>query len=210
MAVAYASVNRFADAKKLFNEVLEEQPDFYDASIKLAVLYKTNGEYDTAIKIMEDVLSKSKKHTKYYEFVGELYHLKGDIDKSIDYYKKALEYYPDDIASHIALAQIFFEHIKDYKNATRMIRSAYKLKKDDVKINTLYALILSEDGYPDSALEKIDAAIALDENNLEIYLRKAYILKKSNYITVYNEFIDFIKNKFAEKTDYIQSVISSF
>ena len=210
LAVSYAGDNRLIDSKNLFLDILKENPDFHDASIKLAILYKSNEDYDFAINLFENVFSKTKQYTQYYKFLADCYRLKGSIDKAMEYYHKMLEYYPHDIDVQIELAQIYFTHLKDYKNATRMIRTAYKQKKDDVKINTLFALILAEDGYIDNAIEKINAAIVLDENNIDTYLRKAYILKKSKHNSQYHEFIDFLKTKFPEHIQYIQSVLTSY
>ena len=91
-----------------------------------------------------------------------------------------------------------------------MIRAAYKQKKDDIKINTLFALILAADNLPDSALEKINLAIELDENNLETYLRKAYILKNADYMREYKEFVEFLYSKFPEQTDYITTSLGQY
>ena len=209
-AISLAGENRYSDAKQLFIEILEEDPEFNDAAIKLAILHKQNEDYDLAIEILENIFIKSAQFTQYYELLADCYSLKGNIDKAIEYYKKMIDYHPENIHSHVALAQIMFSHLKDIKAATRMIRIAYKLKKDDVKINTLYALILAEDKEIDNALEKINSAIELDENNLDTYLRKAYILKNSNYKAMYTTLLELLKEKFPEQEDFINSTVNSF
>ena len=48
------------------------------------------------------------------------------------------------------------------------------------------------------------------EKNIEYYLRKIYVLKKSNYLTKYHEAIEETKIKFPDKMDYINEKVNLY
>lgn len=210
LAVTYAGLERYTEAKEILEKIVAEQGDMYDAVVKLAILYKMETKYDVAINLLEDLFKRTSSFNKFHNLLGECYRLQGNIDKAIENFKKTLEYYPDNKDAYLQLAQIYHVHIRDLKNATRMIRAAYKLDKENANTNSIYALILADDGDIENALEKIEAAISLDENNIEYHLRKIYVLKKSNYLTKYHETIEEVKSKFPEKIDYIDEKVNLY
>ena len=206
-AISLAGLNRINEAKEIFKQIMDENPDFYDAALKLAIIHKTCNECADAIKILENIFAKSAQFTNYFDLLAGCYLQDGNIDKAIEYYKKKIEYFPDDVQSHMELAQIYIIHKKDVKNALRMIRNPYKMNPDGVRINTLYALILAEDGDFDEAINKINHAINQDENNFETNMRKLFILKNSSYHSQFEDYLTFIKNKFPEKIGIIDAAL---
>ena len=207
-AISLAGMERLNEAKEVLSKITEEHPDFYDALLKLAIITKTAGENEKAIELFEELFSKSAHFTLYLNLLANAYLQIGNIDKAVDYYKKMLEYYPEDTEAHLELAQIYLIHKKDIKNALRMIRTPYKNNPDGIKINTLYALILAEDGDFDSAIEKINHAINQDENNFETNMRKLFILKNSNYTSQFEDYLKFMREKFSDKEEIINSALN--
>ena len=90
-----------------------------------------------------------------------------------------------------------------------MIRMPYKNNSDGIKINTLYALILAEEGNFDEAISKINHAINQDENNFETNMRKLFILKNSTYQSQYEDYLNFMKEKFSDKVDIIEKALNN-
>lgn len=208
-AISLAGLNRLNEAKDIFTAVYKEKPDFYDALLKLAIIHKNCEEYEKAIELFEELFEKSAHFTKYFNLVAACYLMVGNVDKAIEYYKKMIEYYPDDTQAHMELAQIYLIHKKDTKNALRMIRTPYKAMPDGIKVNILYALILAEDGDFDGAISKINHAINLDENNFETHMRKLFILKNSTYNSQFEDYLNFMKEKFSDKTEIINSALNN-
>ena len=66
LAVTYAGLNRLNEAKNIFIEILEQSPDFYDATIKLAIICKANENYDKAIELLENLFIKTKQFSRFY------------------------------------------------------------------------------------------------------------------------------------------------
>ncbi len=210
LAGSYFKNEEFFKAKELFNEILKQDATFYDAEANLALVYKKLGDFDEAIKIFENLFKKSAAHNKYSHFLAECYLEKGDLTKAIEAYKTAIEYNPNNAEVYFKLANLYFTHLKDTKNALRIIRNAHKIDGNSIKIKTLFALILLEDDFWQGAVEKIDEAIKLDENNLETYLRKAFILKQAKQVEGLLELKEFLIKKFPDKTDYIKDTINSY
>ncbi len=210
LACSYFKNEEFIKAKELFSEIIKQDKTFFDAEANLGLVYKQTGDFDEAIKIFENLFKKSTLHHKYSHFLAECYLEKGDLTKAIETYKTAIEYNPNDANVYFKLANLYFIHLKDTKNALRIIRNAHKIDNKNIKIKILFALILLEDNYLQGALEKIDEAIALDENNLETYLRKAFILKQSKQIEQLIYLKEFLIQKFPEKMEYIKETINSY
>ena len=205
--ISLAGVGKFNEAKDIFIKLTEEKPDFYDGILKLAVLYQNTNDYDKAIELLEKLFSKSAHFTKYFNLLAACYLKKGNIDKAAEYYKKMIEYYPEDTEAHTELAQIYLIYKKDIKNALRMIRTPYKNNPDGINVNILYALILAEEGEYDEAICKINHAINQDENRFETHIRKLFILKNSSYKSQYEEYQNFLREKFPEQTESINRLV---
>ncbi len=208
-AISLAGEGRLNEAKDVLSKVIEEQPDFYDALLKLAIIAKTCGENEKAITLFETLFSKSAHFTQFLNQLANCYLQIGNVDKAVEYYKKMMEYYPEDTESHLELAQIYLIHKKDIKNALRMIRTPYKNNPDGIKINTLYALILAEDNDFDGAIEKINHAINQDENDFETHMRKLFILRNSNYTSQFEDYLTFMKEKFPDKEETIVTALNN-
>ena len=207
--IALAGQNRFTEARDVFLDIIKEKPDFYDAQLKLALIYKNYQDNEKTIETLENLFSKSVHFNQYLNILANSYLMVGNVDKAIENYKKMTEYFPDDIEAYTQLAQIYLIHKKDIKNAQRMIRVAYKKNPDGININTLYALILAEENNFDEAISKINHAINQDENNFETHLRKLFILKNSTYISQYEDYLNFMKGKFPDKTEKIEDALKN-
>ncbi|MCQ2957552.1 MAG: tetratricopeptide repeat protein [Candidatus Gastranaerophilales bacterium] len=209
-AVSLAGSGNYEEAKGLFHKIIEDVPHFYDSAVKLAIIYKMEENYQKAIELLTNVFANSKQFEQFHKLLGDCYRLSDNLEKAVEQYKIMLEYCPEDYESYLQLAQIYLHCYKDTKNALRNIRAGYKINKNLVSINTVYALVLEQDKDFNGALEKIEEAIKVDENNIESYLKKIRFLKEAGQNDKYNEVVEFVKNKFPEKIEYIDNKIANF
>lgn len=83
---------------------------FISVTSTIDKLMKEN-RINEAIVIAENELQKTKENPILYSLLGELYE-KVDIDKSIEYFKKGLERFPDNLYLLIGLGFVYYN--KDY------------------------------------------------------------------------------------------------
>lgn len=77
----YLNIGKLDSAKMLFETSLLYRPDFPTAYIGLANVASAQKQYDTAIKYTEKAI-KVISETKFVQYLGELYELKGDKKKA--------------------------------------------------------------------------------------------------------------------------------
>ncbi len=117
--------NQLFEAKKYeqavakFEELLEKTPSFYQAQINIGNCYKEMGEYDRAIAVFETILEKAKQEKNSFggdenvshvlAGIGEIYILKGDVDRAKDYLQQAIDIFPGDENMTFRVGEIFFK-----------------------------------------------------------------------------------------------------
>lgn len=74
--------------QKVFQSAEEEK---YEAGFKLVELYQETGEEDTSEQILNEMLQKESKDSYGLCQQGRVYQYKGDKEKAVEYFNKALE-----------------------------------------------------------------------------------------------------------------------
>jgi tetratricopeptide (TPR) repeat protein len=91
--------------RKIANEILKYYPNHIESLSNLAITYLLTQQYDNAIK---PLLKAEKINPKDYIVLSNLAHaykLKGDKEKTIEYYEKTIEY-GDEQAKQYAKQQL--------------------------------------------------------------------------------------------------------
>lgn len=116
LGVVYHIEGRFNDAIKSFEEALDINPDYIEASLNLAVLYNDLGEYKKAKELFARVRKKkpvsrldavmSGKIANMHAEIGDTYRGIGKYVEAIDEYKMALKLCPTfaDIRTKLGMA----------------------------------------------------------------------------------------------------------
>ena len=107
----------------------EKYPD--DLSFRkteIDILVKLN-KIDDAIQNLEGLIEKEPDNAMLYSFLGMMYDTKGDTDKAMEMYKKALEINPNDKSSLINLAVFYINRGDEInKKAIEMDVATYNKK----------------------------------------------------------------------------------
>ena len=115
-------------------------PDTTTGRYNLALTSIQIGNYDSAIKMFEDLLKKNsieelvKKNPNLfliYFNLGICYYKKGMIDKAIFEFKETLRISPDHYDSHFNLGLIYFEK-KDYVRAQEEFKKSLTMTDKDI------------------------------------------------------------------------------
>lgn len=101
------SRGEYVKAIELYQEILKEDPENYQAIRELAQVYSWNKEYNKSIQYYDMLLSKSP--TDYDALLGKAQVLgwKGEYDKAEDLYTKIIEAVPDYLDAYLGLANIY-------------------------------------------------------------------------------------------------------
>ncbi len=115
------SRGEYAEAIEFYQQILQEDPEDYQAIRELAQVYSWNKEYDKSIQYYDMLLSKSP--TDYDALLGKAQVLgwAGEYDMAEDLYSKVIEAVPDYLDAYLGLANVCLWTSK-YQQALGLLR----------------------------------------------------------------------------------------
>lgn len=101
---------RIAQAEELYNEVLAEQAHYYDALLRLGIIYKRKGDYAKALEYTRNAISHDKKPINALCQKGSLEAELGEIRKASETFNKIImEHSHHDIYALLAIGNLSYE-----------------------------------------------------------------------------------------------------
>ncbi len=140
-ASALCSEGRFNAAKDLLLKAIKACPGFSEAHRLLGQVLYQQGEVDKGMdEVLEALLIDPKNMWALIMMGNILANAKNNIEGADKYYKKVLEYYPDNAIALNNIAGTLIRK-KDYNNAIRYMERALEL--DDSYANSYYGIALA-------------------------------------------------------------------
>jgi tetratricopeptide (TPR) repeat protein len=139
----YEKEGNFAAATKAYEQVLSLQPKNLKALEPLAMIYfQRFANYDKSIELFERIVSVQRRHNLALIYLGSIYALKGNIEKSIYYYDQVYRYYPMLIGKYVQLGMLLEEN-KQPDAALRVYRKVLGLQPNNTEAQKLLELLVS-------------------------------------------------------------------
>lgn len=166
-------------------------------------------EYKKAELIFNEVVEIDKSDVDAFFYLGNIFHLKGEIGKSIQAFKKVLDLQPEHTDASISLS-VLYNDIGKYDEGKKIFEVANERVKskqvagniEDPHINKKFAqkhydiaeLYYSYNRF-DEALFDYNKAIGLDPSNLEARIKIAKVYAKKGFIIKSFEVLRKLKNE---------------
>lgn len=130
LAVVYLLQDRPKDALKYINMIdeLEQDVDYY---LLKAECYSLDKDNKTAMMILEDALKSNPTNTQVLVFLASLYEEEGNIDKTLELVKKALEIEPENPVFQNFLGFMYAEMGTNLDEALVLIEKALKQEPEN-------------------------------------------------------------------------------
>ncbi|MCE3006016.1 MAG: tetratricopeptide repeat protein [Rickettsiales bacterium] len=162
-----------AGARKLFDEILKDDPSNLDALEGKGLTLMAQGKSAEAGRVLAQVLEKDPKRWRTLNALGILFVTKNMIPEAVEYFTEALKVSPDNSAvlNNVGLARAIEGN---FPRAIEALQQAVKMSSTDARrkqVNLNLALVYGISGDMDSAkvvAEKYLEGAALD-NNLGLY-----------------------------------------
>ena len=162
-----------SDAKELFNQNL----------------------LNKAFSLFEEVTNINPKNDEAYFYMGNIFHIRGQLGKAVKAFNKVLEYNPNHTDAAISLS-VILNDIGRYEDAQKIFEKANEKVKNkdsgvkDPHINEKFAakhfelaeMYFSYNRY-DEALLEYEKSIALNPENLEVRIKIAKVYSKKGYLS---------------------------
>lgn len=162
--------------------------------------------------LFEEILVINPNSSESYFYLGNIFHIKGQLGKAIKSFNKVLELDPYNTDASISLS-VILNDIGRYEEAKNIFEKAnQQVKKeskgiDDPHLNKKFSqkhFELAEMYYTynryDEAIFEYNKAIALDSENLEIRIKIAKVYSKKGFVS---KSIDELKKLKSEYPGYI-------
>ena len=149
----------YAAAVARYQELLAEEPTYYQLNYSIGVAYHQMGELDNAIAAYEKMLAEEPMHTNSLLNIGDIMVQKGDLDAAVGFFEKAIDQSQDETIP-FNVAEFYFNQ-GDTAKAIEYYQKAAERKPDwpepHLKI-----------GYAQLNAGSMDAAIAAFEKAVEV------------------------------------------
>jgi len=124
LAKTQQAKNQYLEAEKTYNRILSIQPNHLQALSELGTIYYQHlGNVDKTVEVYDRILTLKQKDLMALVILGSAYAIKGEVDKSLEYYATAIHYRPELVSSYVNLAKLFQES-RNYEGAKRVYLKA--------------------------------------------------------------------------------------
>lgn len=175
LGCCYYKEKNYEKAESLFKQAIMENPSNTLAIADLGIIYYDSNKYEEAINTFFKAINISSKTSYLYFYIANCYYKLGRNKKSIEFYEKTIEYYPNHLEALINYTVNLLD-TDNTKEALRKIRNAYQINRESEKVLLVYALTGLKAGIYSDAIEKADKILEKSPNKKEALLIKAQAL----------------------------------
>lgn len=114
-----------------------EDPECFDVRAQLANRYRRAGDFETALKFINEALAKDKMDSGALRAMSIIYMLKGEMEKGVEKAREAYNYYPDGLyVRETYMIALYFngnmEEAEELKN--EIIEMNWQLDEDTISL----------------------------------------------------------------------------
>ena len=172
----YHQTGDFPKAEKIYQQILQKNPNQPEVLHQLGLLYYQVGKYDFGVKLIKKAIAQNPSVPSYYSNLGIVLRAKGDIDAAIQSYQEALRLNPDFVAPHLNLGVALQKQGKLDK-AIKHYREAIRLKPDYAEAHSNISVVLQKQGRLDEAIDHCREALRLKPDFADAYHNMGNALK---------------------------------
>lgn len=152
----YMQMNRLGDAEKAFKQALAIQPDHPEALNGTAYIYATREEnLDVAIKFAKKAVSIDGMRAEFHHTYGWALFKAGEIQKSIECFKRALELNSQYMLARYNLGLAYYIS-KDYTHALSAFNAVLQTNPTHDKALMFKAIALAKTNNAEEALDTLE------------------------------------------------------
>ncbi|GBU24125.1 tetratricopeptide repeat protein [Fibrobacteria bacterium R8-3-H12] len=191
MGTAYFYKQDFDKAIEYYKKALDLKIGDVDANIyfNIGIAYIKKYDYDKSMEYLKHVVDLDSKHVKAYRTMGNIYSIKRNYAKAIEFYETAIKLNPK-VDAYISTGSAYYKK-QDYDKALEYFEKAIKYQPEDkAEIYDLISGIYFHRKDYDKAIEYLNKAISLNSaknlpyayNNIgEVYFFKQEYDKAIEY-----------------------------
>jgi tetratricopeptide (TPR) repeat protein len=194
LAGVKSGLGQVKEAKKIYRQVLKDNPKSKDACIFLAKVHSIEENYDSAIKVLKNCQRKMKKEGIISYYVGKIYLDKGDLKRSLTYFEKAYKIDPS-LSEAVVASGVLYEEKGQVKRAIKLYKKHLKeYPADEAVLNRVVQVLFSEEDY-ETVIPYAERLSDLEPDNLNLKVKLGILYsdtrKFEKAISVFKELLDY-------------------
>ena len=171
-AITLHQKNEFEQAQNLYEKIIEQEPNNFEATHLLACLNMQLKNFDYAFKLISKSININPLHHAPHNNLGVIFKELKEYEKAIKAFTKAIDLNSNYAEAYNNLA-ISLKDIKLYEEAIKNFNKAIELKANYAEAyNNLGVLFFETNNYK-NALKNFEIAISLKQNYIEAFLNIA-------------------------------------
>lgn len=175
LGCCYHKEKNYEKAESLFKQTITDNPSNAMAIADLGILYYDQNKYEEAINTFFKAISISSGKSYLYFYIANCYYKLGRQKKSLEFYEKTIEYYPNHLEALINYTLNLID-VGNTREALRKIRNAFQINRESEKVLLVYALASLKAGIFSDAIEKSEQLLSKYPENKDAMLIKANAL----------------------------------
>ncbi|WP_260291308.1 XrtA/PEP-CTERM system TPR-repeat protein PrsT [Sedimenticola hydrogenitrophicus] len=161
------------EARRSYQQALQEKPGFVPVLINLFTLELGSGQQEEALSHAKAIQLALPDNPLGYEFEGTTHAMQGRTEQAITLYEKAYQMQPSDRLA-IPLAQQYAQ-VGNAPRGLELLREWAAKQPDNLKTRLSLSGMLLEQGQQDEAIRGYEAVLQADNNNLVALNNLAWI-----------------------------------
>ena len=162
LAIQHQKEKNFHKAKKLYQEILDINPNFFEANNNLGLLFQIDKEYDKAIECYEKIIKINPKILSAQFNLGLVFQKMGKNEKAKECYKKAIELNPKLLNAQYNLG-IIFQNLGENEKAKECYKKAIELDPNLVIAHNNLGIVYSNLGNYNLAIDSYVNALEINK-----------------------------------------------
>ncbi len=160
LGMQYHLLGNFAQAERLYRQVLDQDPQSADALNLLGLAMHQRGDSQEGIGFLEQAVALSPDNADYLNNLGELYRGVGDLPRAQASFERALDLNPGFVAAHYNLGNVYLAQGK-LDLAWGSFHRALEIKPTLAPAYNNLGIILKQQGNYAQAVRYYQQALAL-------------------------------------------------
>ena len=179
LGTLFEQQNKYSDALKEFDNLLNQDPTNIAARYKLASVFLSLDHYNKAIEHFNKILDTESEHIPTLRSLARAYLKTGEKEKATECYNRLIQIDSENKDFHLDIAYIMKEK-KNYKQAEKEVNTYLKANPEDLRGRILLGDIYDLQGHTKHAIQVFKDTIDIYPDNSESYYCLARLHRKNN------------------------------
>ena len=176
LGAALQAKGKFKEAVRVYNQMIQINPDYFDAHYNHALASQNLGRFDNAVISYNKSIQLKPDYVEAYNNIGFVFQRLGQSDNAINSYNKAIQHKPDYAEAYNNLG-IIFQNTNRVDKAIKNYKKAIELEPDYAEAYNNLGTLFQSINQPNKAIKNYKKAIQINPDYAKSH-RNLSLLKK--------------------------------